>query len=95
MKLAEGKSRVLKAASLYLDSRGRLVAAANRTEYQIIALENEQSLAYAEGNIAQWNTLISSVVGQMNDFGDSGIKTENVAALINSLALLWIGKGVN
>jgi hypothetical protein len=31
----------------------------------------------------------------MAAFGASGIKKEDIIALLNSLTLLWIGKGVN
>lgn len=94
-RLVEAKANALKAASLYLDSKGRLAASASKIQYQINALEYERALAHAEGNIAQWNTLISSVIDQMSDFGDTGIKKEDVAAFVTGAAMLWIGKGVN
>ncbi|WLI91001.1 hypothetical protein Q4S45_07750 [Massilia sp. R2A-15] len=95
MKLVEAKANVLKAASLYLDSKGRLEASVSKIQYQLNALEYERALAHAEGNIAQWNTLVTSVVDQMSDFGEMGIKKEDVAAFVTAAAMLWIGKGVN
>jgi hypothetical protein len=91
----EDKIRLWKAAAFYLHAQAQLRAEVEKVDYQVNALEHERVLAYAESNIAQWNTLISSSVDQMAEFGASGIKKEDIVALINSLTLLWIGKGVN
>ena len=53
------------------------------------------TMVYAEANVAQWNTLITSSIDEMAEFGAAGIKKEDVLALLNSLTLLWIGLGVN
>lgn len=94
-KALDDKIRLWKAAAFYLHARGQLEADVGKLDYQVNALEYGRALAYAESNIAQWNTLISTSVDQMAAFGAAGIKSEDVVALLNSLTLLWIGKGVN
>jgi hypothetical protein len=81
--------------ALYLDADSRLHAEIRKTNTRVRAMEHERALAAAESNVAQWNALITSGVGQLADFGASGIRPERITALINSLTLLWIGAGVN
>ena len=66
-----------------------------KLEYQRIATFHEISLSYAEVNLKQWSSLIGSAVDQVAESAGDGIKPENVTALINSLGILWIGRGVN
>jgi uncharacterized protein YceK len=94
-KVLDDKIRLWKAAAFYLHARGQLEADVGKVDYQVNALEYERALAYAESNVAQWNALISTSVDQMAAFGAAGIRSEDVVALLNSLTLLWIGKGVN
>ena len=94
-KRVEDKMRWWKAATLYLDAQGRLTAEVNKVGYQLNAIRYERAITYAESNIAQWNSLISTSVDQMAAFGASGVKAQDIVALLNSLTLLWIGKGVN
>ncbi len=89
------KANVWKAAAIYLDSEGRMTAEINKIDYQLRALEHEKALSYAESSIGQWNTLIVSVIEQQVEYGAAGIRQADITALINSLALLWIGVGVN
>lgn len=91
----QDKMRWWKAATLYLDAQSRLGAEVNKIDYQINAIQYERAIAYAESNIAQWNALISTSVDQLAAFGASGIKAQDIVALLNSVTLLWIGKGVN
>jgi len=91
----DDKIRLWKATAFYLDAQGRLKAEVGKIDYQVNALQYEGALAYAESNIRQWNVLITTSVDQMAAFGASGIKKEDIIALLNSLTLLWIGKGVN
>lgn len=89
------KIRLWKAASFYLDAEGRLKAEAGKVDYQVNALRHEIAITYAESNIQQWNRLISTAVDQLVVYGAAGIRKEDIVALLNSLTLLWIGKGVN
>lgn len=94
-KRLDDKIRLWKAASFYLDSEGRLAAEAGKIDYQVNALQHEIAITYAESNIQQWSKLISTSVDQLAAYGAAGIKKEDIVALLNSLTLLWIGKGVN
>lgn len=94
-KEAQTKADAWKAASLYLDAEGRLKAEIRKIDYQLLALEHERALSYAESNIGQWNALISSVIDQQVEYGAAGVRPSDLAALANALALLWIGAGVN
>jgi len=93
-KAFEDKTKVWKSAASYLDANGRLAAEVNKTEIQRDALDHERAIAYAEGNIAQWNVLISSTINQLAEYGDAGIRKEDITGLVNSIALLFIAKGV-
>jgi hypothetical protein len=93
--ILQTKANVWKAAAMYLDSEGRMTAEINKIDYQLRALEHEKALSYAESSIGQWNTLIVSVIEQQVEYGAAGIRQADITALINSLALLWIGVGVN
>ncbi|SFF56738.1 hypothetical protein SAMN05518865_101586 [Duganella sp. CF458] len=93
-KAFEDKTKVWKSAASYLDANGRLAAEVNKTEIQRNALDHERAIAYAEGNIAQWNVLISSTINQLAEYGDAGVRKEDITGLVNSIALLFIAKGV-
>jgi hypothetical protein len=93
-KTFEDKTKVWKSAASYLDATGRLAAEVNKTDIQRNALDHERAIAYAEANIAQWNVLISSTISQLAEFGDSGVRKEDITGLVNSIALLLIAKGV-
>jgi hypothetical protein len=79
----------------YLDARNRLEARIRKIEYRRIGAYHDRALAYAEVNAQQWDSLIGNSVEQQVAYGKSGIKAENLTAIINSLGLLWIGAGVN
>jgi hypothetical protein len=91
----QDRKRLAEAAGYYLDAEGRLRAEVNKTDYELIAAKHERAVAYAEANAMQWETLISSGVNQLADYGTTGIKPEQVVSLLNALSLLWIGSGVN
>jgi hypothetical protein len=93
-KAFEDKTKVWKSAASYLDANGRLAAEVNKTDIQRNALDHERAIAYAEGNIAQWNVLISSTINQLAEYGDAGVRKEDITSLVNSIALLFIAKGV-
>ncbi|MGW8394707.1 hypothetical protein [Pseudoduganella sp. HUAS MS19] len=93
-KAFEDKTKVWKSAASYLDANGRLAAEVNKTDIQRNALDHERAITYAEGNIAQWNVLISSTINQLADYGEAGVRKEDIASLVNAIALLFIAKGV-
>lgn len=93
-KAFDDKTKVWKSAASYLDANGRLAAEVNKTDIQRNALDHERAIAYAEGNIAQWNVLISSTINQLAEYGDAGVRKEDITGLVNSIALLFIAKGV-
>ena len=83
------------ATARYLDSLNRLDAKRYKLEYVRIADFHNRSLAYAEVNTKQWESLIGTSVGQLQEYGAGGIKPEQAAGLVNTLMLFWIGIGVN
>lgn len=89
------KEALYRAAAQYLDAVNRLSAKRYKLEYMRIASIHEIGLAYAETNLRQWDSLISATIDQVASASASGIKAENVSALLNSAVLLWIGNGVN
>jgi hypothetical protein len=86
---------IYSAAARYLDALNRLEAKRYKLEYLRIAAIHERSLAYAEVNMQQWQSLIGITVDQVADYSAGGIKPETIGNLINTLGLLWIGVGVN
>lgn len=92
---SEKKMRLWRATAYYLDASGRLDAETSKFRYKLDALDQERALGYAESSILQWKTLIDSNVGQMAQFGASGIKASHVAGLLNSASLLAIAIGTN
>ncbi len=93
--LPDARELLYTAAARYLDAVNRLSARRYRLEYMRIATVHELSLAYAEVNMKQWQALIGTTVDQVAAASASGIKAENITALINTLGVLWIGHGVN
>lgn len=92
---SDAKELLYTAAARYLDTLNRLSARRYRLEYMRIATVHEVSLAYAEVNMKQWQSLIGISVDQVAAAGASGIRAENITALLNTLGVLWIGHGVN
>lgn len=95
LKSTEDRRRVFQALALYLDAQGRLAAEVKKFDYKRDAAVHERSLSLAEVNVLQWDSLVGTTVDQLADFGTTGIKSEHIAGLLNSLTLLWIGSGVN
>lgn len=95
LKEVEDRRRIFQALALYFDAEGRLTAEVKKFDYKRSAVLQERQLSLAEVNVMQWNSLIGTSVDQLADYGTTGIKAEQVLALINSLTLLWIGSGVN
>lgn len=86
---------IYRAAALYLDALNRLEARRYKLEYQYIAAQHELQLIYAEVNAKQWSALIGASVDQVAAAGASGIKTDRLVALLNTLGVFYIGRGVN
>lgn len=84
-----------RATAYYLDAVGRLQADEGKIDFKWRALQRDRALAYAESSVMQWSTLIDSHVAQMAEFGASGIKKDDIVALINSISLLGIAIGTN
>lgn len=89
------KEALYSATGRYLDSLKRLEARRHKLELRRIAQAHERRLAYAEINALQWKALIDVSVNQVADVIAGGVQAGHVAALLNSVGLLWIGHGVN
>lgn len=92
---ATEKEALYSATARYLDSLKRLEARRYKLEHRRIAQAHERRLAYAEINAQQWKALIDVSVNQVADVSAGGIQAGQVATLLNTVGLLWIGRGVN
>lgn len=92
---AEIKDSLIGAAGDYLDAIGRQRSHTQRLETMKTAIAHERSIGYAENSAGQWSSLIGSVVGQASEYAAGGQKFSEYKDLIQSLTLLWIGRGVN
>lgn len=89
------KEALYSATGRYLDSLKRLEARRHKLELRRLAQAHERRLAYAEINALQWKALIDVSVNQVADASAGGVQAGQVAALLNTVGLLWIGHGVN
>jgi hypothetical protein len=89
------KESLIGAAGDYLDAIGRQRSQTQRLETMKTAIAHERSIGYAENSAGQWSSLIGSVVGQTSEYAAGGQKFSEYKDLIQSLTLLWIGRGVN
>ena len=92
---AEVKGSLLGAAGDYLDAIGRQRAHTQQLETMRTAIAHERSIGYAENSAGQWSSLIGSAVGQAAEYAAGGQKFSEYKDLIQSLTLLWVGRGVN
>lgn len=94
---AKGDTRLAlyEAVARYLDAINRRDASRYKLQYTRIAAVHELSLAYAEVNMKQWQSLIGASVQQASDFSGGGIKAEQIIDLLNAAGVIWIGAGVN
>lgn len=92
---ANEKEALYSATARYLDGLKRLEARRYKLEHRRIAQAHERRLAYAEINAQQWKALIDVSVNQVADVSAGGIQAGQVASLLNTVGLLWIGHGVN
>ncbi|MCF8178476.1 MAG: hypothetical protein K9J74_08205 [Sulfuritalea sp.] len=89
------KTSLIGAAGDYLDAIGRQRSHTQRLETMKMTIAHERSIGYAENSAGQWSSLIGSVVGQASEYAAGGQKFSEYKDLIQSIALLWIGGGVN
>lgn len=89
------KEALYSATGRYLDSLKRLEARRHKLELLRLAQAHERRLAYAEINTLQWKALIDVSLNQVADVSAGGVRAGHVAALLNTVGLLWIGHGVN
>lgn len=89
------RAALYRAAALYLDAVNRLDAERYQIEYMRQAAHHDRALAYAEVNVKQWESLIGTTVDQVADYSASGFKPEQIANLLNTLGIFYIGRGVN
>ncbi|WP_431798345.1 hypothetical protein [Cupriavidus metallidurans] len=85
------KQQLYSATARYLDTANRLDAKRYKLEYVRIADFHARSLAYAEVNTKQWESLIGNSIAQLQEFGGGGWKPEQAVGLLNTLMLFWIG----
>lgn len=84
-----------KASSQFLEAEGRMRADVGQNYYRVYALQSEGALLYAESSIQQWKGLIDPSVDLLAQWGASGVTSNDVIQLFNSLMLLGIAIGVN
>lgn len=89
------KLELYNAAARFLDAVGRQRAQTKRLDVLQLEISHERAIAYSEANANLWSILIGNVVDQAADFAASGQKFEQYKDLVNALALIWIGSGVN
>lgn len=78
-----------------LDAQVNHRAGAERKEVEILSLSHEQSIVESEANAEEYRILIASTVSQSAAYAASGVKAEDIAKIVNAVALVWIGNGVN
>lgn len=89
------KQQLYSATTRYLDALKRLDGKRYMLEYLRVADFHTRSLAYAEINTRQWESLIGTSVTQLQEYGSGGLKPEQFAAFFNALMLFGIAWGVN
>ena len=82
-------------ALVLLDAQVDQRASAERKEIEILSLSHEQSIVESEANAEDYRILIASTVSQSAAYAASGVKAEDIAKIVNAVALVWIGHGVN
>lgn len=82
-------------AGLYADALTRLDTARDTLQIKVRAAIYERALAYSEVNAKQWTSLIGLSVDQVSASAASGLKSQTVTNLLNTLALLGGAYGLN
>lgn len=89
------KLKLYNAAGLFLDAVGRQRSQTRRLDVMRLEISHEKAISYSEANANLWSVLIGNVVDQAADFAATGQKFENYKDIVNALAFIWIGQGVN
>lgn len=92
---ADQKELFYFSAGLYADALTRLDTARDTLHIKLRAAIYERALAYSEVNAKQWTSLIGLSVDQVSASAASGIKSQTVTNLLNTLALLGGAYGLN
>ena len=82
-------------AGLYADALTRLDTARDTLRIKVRAAIYERALAYSEVNAKQWTSLIGLSVDQVAASAASGLKSQTITNLLNTLALLGGAYGLN
>lgn len=80
----------------YVDTIHTYRAREEALDYMLIALDHDEAVDNSEMAVGLWNSLIATPVNQIAAYHGSGVKAEDVAALvIQALSLGGIAVGVN
>jgi hypothetical protein len=80
----------------YVDTIHTYRAREEKLDYMLIALDHDEAVDNSEMAVGLWNSLIATPVNQIAAYHGSGVKAEDVAALvIQALSLGGIAVGVN
>lgn len=80
----------------YVDTIHTWRAREEKLDYMLIALDHDEAVDNSEMAVGLWNSLIATPVNQIAAYHGSGVKAEDVAALvIQALSLGGIAVGVN
>jgi hypothetical protein len=80
----------------YVDTIHTYRAREEALDYMLIALDHDEAVDNSEMAVGLWNSLIATPVNQIAAYHGSGVRAEDVAALvIQALSLGGIAVGVN
>lgn len=94
------QQRVASAAiALQLQAEYRSLRRRFQAEYRMIALDYQATNEVSKARVAQWNAMLTPLIGQQKAYHDSGMKREQIASLavelLKALGLFAIASGVN
>lgn len=89
------RRRIYTAAAWYLDVVGRQQARADQADDQLQSLQRQYEINRSEAAVNQWVTLVAAVTQQSADYAAGGFKASDFKDLIQTVTLIWIGKGAN
>jgi len=95
LKAREEKLSAWRGATRFLEAEGRLRADFGQDTYRVLALEQEGVLLVAESSVQQWKALVDPSVELLKQWGEAGIRSDDLVKAWNSLMLLGIAVGVN
>lgn len=91
----EERIEIHRVIAYYVDTGARIDAEAKKLQLKKIALDSEIVLSYSESSINQWAALIDTNVLTLETSYKLGTTAKQINDVVNSVLLLWIGKGVN